>query len=265
MRQPGKCAGTQGRTMPLLAQLIPPHRHHVVVFGGMLGELLGKQRSSPLETINDINRMTTNYYLTIKYDVEALIERLISCPYSHFFFKEAKKLLADGRGSSLDLAEAYGLVANQSMGNGDPTVKGVRWSLSYKGANQTRRWERIDDTLRLVSRRLRRVQILDGWPWERVLDKFDSKDTFFSCDPPFHPSTLLSQTALYKYRMTNADHERLLIRLHQLQGSWMLFGYECDLYRHYLAGNEPVRVMQSVSISTATIKPIREKCVWFKY
>lgn len=262
-RLPGKCAGTQARTMPIVEQLLPPHRHHVVVFGCMLGELLGKDKPSLLETVNDLNRYTTNFYLTLKYDVEALIERLMGDPYSQPFFRAAKEQLARGEGSSLDLAEAYALVANQSFGNADPTVRGVSWGISYRSVKNTRRWEHIDRALRLVAHRLRCVQILDAWPWEKVLDRFDGKDVLFTVDPPYHPDTLRSQTKMYRHTMTAADHERLLIRLHELKASWMLFGYDCELYRHYLP--EPLRLDQPVSISSAKKKPRCEKCIWVRY
>jgi DNA adenine methylase len=250
--------------MPLLEPLFPPHRHHVIPFGGMLGELLGKSRPSYLETINDINRLTVNYYITIKYDVEALIDRLMADPYSHAFFKAAKELLASGRGSSLDLAEAYALIANQSRGTADPTCKSIQWSLSYRANRIAYRWEHIERVLRAVSHRLRTVQIVDGWPWERVLEKFDAPDAFFSIDPPFLPATLRTQTPLYRHSLTAADHERLLISLHHLRGTWILFGYNSELYRHYV-GEPHLRLDQPVSISPAAKKPRCQKCIWFRY
>jgi len=64
--------------------------------------------------------------------------------------------------------------------------------------------------------------------------------------------------------MTAADHERLLIHLHRLKASWMLFGYDCELYRHYLS-MEPLRLIQPVSISPRDTKPRREKCIWIRY
>jgi DNA adenine methylase len=230
----------------------------------MLGELLAKSKPSYLETINDINRLTVNFYLTLKHDVEALIARLMQDPYSHWFFQRCKELLVSGQGSSLDLAEAYALVANQSRGNADPTCKNLQWSLSYKVNKISHRWEHIDHILRVVSQRLRTVQILDGWPWERVLKEFDSADTFFSCDPPYLPETLRSQTPMYRHMMTATDHERLLIALHGLKASWMLFGYESELYRHYL-GEPDLRLDQPICISPAISKPRCEKCIWIRY
>jgi DNA adenine methylase len=252
------------RTIPQLEPLFPPHRHHVIPFGGMLGELLGKSKPSYLETVNDINRMTVNYYLTLKYDVEGLIARLVDDPYSQAFFQAAKQLLASGRGDSLDLAEAYALVANQSRGNADPTCKSLQWSLAYTSNKTTYRWQHIAPILRAVSGRLRRVQILDGWPWERVLEMFDSPETLFTCDPPFLPETLRSQTPMYRHRMTASDHERLLITLDGLKASWMLLGYDSKLYRHYV-GQPDIRLDQPVCISAATEKPRCEKCIWIRY
>jgi len=264
-RLPGKCAGTQARTMPIIEQLMPPHRHHVIPFGGMLGELLGKDKPSLLETVNDRNRLAVNFYMTLKYDVDALIDRLMADPYSQSFFRAAKELLASGNGSSLDLAEAYALVANQSRGNADPTTPGISWSVNYKAAKNTRRWEHIDRTLRIVSQRLRPVQILDAWPWEKVLECYGKhKDVLLTIDPPYHPDTLRSETKMYRHTMTSADHERLLIRLHQLKAAWMLFGYDNELYRHYLP--EPaLRLDQPISISAAAKKPRCEKCIWVRY
>ncbi len=261
---PVKYPGSHMLPIRMLEPYFPFHRHHVSVYGGSSAEILGKRKASYLETYNDLSFLAVNFFLHLRYHLDELVDRINRLPFSKYFFELAKKTLRSTKSTPLDLAEAFVLVGNQSRGNADPAAKNVSWALNYKAHKNTTKWQKLPSILTTVSERFKKVQ-LTNWSWEQVLEVFDSKETFFTVDPPFFPSTLASTTPLYRHIMTEKDHERLLIKLHAVKGSWILFGYDNPLYQKYLAGNKPFVMERTCNISRSSVRPVRHECAWFKY
>ncbi len=74
-----------------------------------------------------------------------------------------------------------------------------------------------------------------------------SSDTLVYCDPPYLMSTRSSHRRIYRYEMTEKDHERLLeIITHLTHPMVMISGYWSKLYANALAG------WRSISFTTRT-------------
>ena len=65
----------------------------------------------------------------------------------------------------------------------------------------------------------------------------DSKQTLHYCDPPYPHSTRGNTSVRYGYNhdFSDADHIDLAVFLKTLEGSVMISGYDCDLYKELYA------------------------------
>lgn len=74
----------------------------------------------------------------------------------------------------------------------------------------------------------------DALTW---LKKFRPEgDEFIYCDPPYLRGTRIGAAPIYRYELTDSDHERLLIRLIALRCSIAISGYASAMYSRILAG-----------------------------
>jgi site-specific DNA-adenine methylase len=248
----GKYPGSKARLFPTVWELVPPHRHHVVLFGGIGAELCAKPVASFLETVID------------KKDDERIIKELEHHMFSEADFFEQCHLLRSDEPDKFKRAVAFFLVAMQSRGMHDPTCPVYQtWSLSMKSHRNTQCWVRIRERLAAVARRFREVQLPDsGRDWSWAVDKCDSEETVFTADPPYMLDTVNSETRLYTYTMTDAEHEFLLLRLRKIKGFAMVFHYDHPLYRTLLADWNLLPFPQVVSMSPKNKRPVRDTLVW---
>lgn len=72
--------------------------------------------------------------------------------------------------------------------------------------------------------------LYDGW--QRVLERFDTPETFFYFDPPYVLGTRSGKA--YDYGLSDADHEKLVIKCLSVRGKVLLSGYENGLYKPLL-------------------------------
>ena len=59
--------------------------------------------------------------------------------------------------------------------------------------------------------------------WRQIIDAYDTQETVFYCDPPYHPST--RHRGGYAHELTAQDHEDLVQRLLSIRGTALLSGY----------------------------------------
>jgi len=94
----------------------------------------------------------------------------------------------------------------------------------------------IDEQLPQIIDRLRTVQIMCR-PAVEVIQKWDSKDTLYYCDPPYvHSTRNKSSQAVYAYEMTEEDHHHQAQRLRTCQCKVILSGYPSMLYSQLYHG-----------------------------
>ena len=89
------------------------------------------------------------------------------------------------------------------------------------------RWFGAVDALPEIAARLLRVQI-ENRPAIDVIKLYDSRSTFFYCDPPYVHVTRGDSKA-YGHEMTNEQHAELAHILNSVKGKVALSNYDCDL------------------------------------
>jgi site-specific DNA-adenine methylase len=72
--------------------------------------------------------------------------------------------------------------------------------------------------------------------WRQTLSHFDSADTFFYLDPPYHPSCRKTQAGGdYAHEMTVKDHADMIDMLLDLEAMVILSGYDNEEYKRLVA------------------------------
>jgi DNA adenine methylase len=127
-------------------------------------------------------------------------------------------------------------------------------------AGAVSRWLGSHDDLAAIAQRLLRVQI-EHAPAVEVIERYDSAETLFYCDPPYVHDTRGDSKA-YAHEMTDADHRQLAAVLHRVEGKVALSGYHGPLYEK-LYGNwfqteAPEKLCHSV-------KQFRREVLWTNY
>ena len=73
-----------------------------------------------------------------------------------------------------------------------------------------------------------RVQI-EHDDFRKIIERYDTPETFFYLDPPYVHST--RKQGEYRYEMTDEDHCQLVDMLLSIKGKAMLSGYQNEIYK----------------------------------
>ncbi len=96
-----------------------------------------------------------------------------------------------------------------------------------------------------------------------VIKKFDTKETLHYLDPPYVAETR-KEPKLYKYEMTDEQHEQLGQLLNQVKGKVILSGYDSPLYAKLYKGWRVDRRVQKLNCSRDKSQS-RTEVVWMNW
>jgi DNA adenine methylase len=214
-----------------LLPLLPKTKHFCDVFGGSAAVLINRE-PSPVETYNDIDSELVTFFRALRDQKDALIEAIGLTPFSR---EELSRACSEPttRLSDLERARRFFVRARQVRTGLAQTASAGRWAhcllTSRAGmAGAVSRWLGSIEDLAAIAQRLLRVQI-ENAPALEVIERYDSPDTLFYCDPPYVHETRGDKNA-YAYEMTDKDHRKLAEALHQVKGKVALSGYHGFLY-----------------------------------
>jgi len=127
-------------------------------------------------------------------------------------------------------------------------------------AGAVSRWLGSVEDLPAIAQRLLRVQI-EHAPAIEVIQRYDSPETLFYCDPPYIHSSRGDSNA-YAYEMTDNEHRELAEVLRNIKGKVALSGYRGDimdkLYRDWTRIEAPAKLCHST-------KTPRQEVLWVNY
>lgn len=236
MNSPIRWYGGKGHLTKHLLKHVPPHTTYVEPFGGGASLLFVKEPSK-VEVYNDIDSLLVNFFRVLKKHSGEFMRQAHLTLYSREEHKDAKGIL-DGDVSGLEdgnieAAVAFYILCRQSM-SGD--LQGG-WSYGVK-TNCANSWVSAIQKLPDIVYRLRQVQIEHDTAF-KVIERYDTEDTFFYLDPPYYKYARGSRNphargsrrrALYRYELKPKEHEILLKGLQKARGMILLSGYHCDVY-----------------------------------
>jgi DNA adenine methylase len=217
-----------------LSEKIPEHVCYVEPFCGA-GHLLFDKRHSAVEVLNDIDNHLVNFFRVIQVPEkrQALIDRLAFMPYSRSIWREVRTRWKQGDIPHDEIEQAAEwFYLNRTTFSGDQRLGGFACP-SITGRNPAQSYFNAIDGLEAVAQRLRGVT-LECLDFQEVIQRYDSPDTLFYCDPPY-----LDADKYYRDYFSLEDHRKLSEILHSIQAKAMISHYECATYNElYMCWNK---------------------------
>lgn len=249
-RPPLRYFGGKWRIAKWLLQHYPIHRGYCTPYGGGWCESFQKPRSGHLEVYNDLNAHNINFFTQLKENPHELIAQIEKTPRDWQQFEISKQSCDD----PVEWAKRYYIYCHLSvMAGGGKLSSGTSESrLALRSVT--------DDThLWAASHRLQGV-IIEQLDAVECIAKYDSKDTFFYCDPGYPKSSLATGNRTWYLHHTNTEgHIALAETLHQIKGSAIVSGYDCPLYQKLFNGWEKI---EYETVNMRRSKAI--ECIWIK-
>ncbi len=253
-----------------LLPLLPETPHFCEPFGGS-GAVLINRKPSPVETYNDIDGELVNFFRVLRDQKEVLIEAIGLTPFSREELRIAVNSSENGI-SDLERARRFFVRARQVRTGLAQTASEGRWAhcklTSRAGmAGAVSRWLGSVEGLSEITQRLLRVQI-ENAPAIDVIQRYDSVETLFYCDPPYvHESR--SDTNAYKFEMSDDDHRKLAEVLNNVKGKVALSGYHSklmnELYGEWNFIESPSKKAHSTNTRADSAKQNRTEILWINY
>jgi DNA adenine methylase len=246
-----------------LLPLLPKTTHYCEPFGGSAAVLINRE-PSPVETYNDVHGEVVNFFRVLREQGEVLTKAIGLTPFSREEFERAISEPADGL-SDLERARRFYILARQVRTGLAQKASSGRWAhcklTSRAGmAGAVSRWLGAVEDLPLIAQRLLRVQI-EHAPAIEVIQRYDSEETLFYCDPPY-PHASRTDVNAYANEMTDGQHRELAEVLHQVKGKVALSSYHCalndELYGDWQRVESDEKMIHSV-------KKARTEVLWVNY
>ena len=246
-----------------LLPLLPKATHYCEPFAGS-GAVLLNREPSPVETYNDIDGEVVNFFRVLRDRQEELIKSIGLTPFSREELRSAAEEPIDNL-SELERARRFFVRARQVRTGLAQTASAGRWAhcklTSRAGmAGAVSRWLGSVEGLSEIVQRLLRVQI-ENAPAIEVIQRYDSEETLFYCDPPY-PHTSRGDSHAYGYEMTDNDHRKLAEVLMNVKGKVALSGYHCELLDNLYKG---WNYTESTPKQCLSVKQYRTEVLWTNY
>ena len=229
MKPPITYYGGKQKMLKHILPLIPPHRiYNEPFFGG--GAVFWAKEPAYIEFINDINGEVVNFYRVLKTDFPAFKRELDGTLHSELQHREARAIYRSPEGHTpVRRAWAFWVLCHESMFN----IAGNTWKLSLRGDRPARdsllikrSKENLTDA---YADRLEQASIFSSDAVDIIL-KTDNPDAFHYVDPPYFNSDM----GHYK-GYTEVDYRRLLDRLTEVKGRFLLSSYPSEVLTEYTA------------------------------
>lgn len=185
------------------------------MFGGAAHVLLQKQLST-IEIYNDINNDLVNLFCIARDKPEELIRRLETLLYSRTLYKRWLKDWEQGNKGKSDIERAvrYFYLQNLCFSG----WFGSTFSTS-KEQNSAKTFHTKVNKLNAFSERFKTV-VIENLDYKEIINKYDSPDTLFYCDPPY-----IDVSDYYSTEWTFNDHKELADCLNLVHGKVILSYY----------------------------------------
>ena len=209
----------------------PTHKVYVEPFGGTAHVLCKKEPSdSTLEVYNDLNEDMVNLFRVLQDEskTEKLLFLLRFTPHSREWFCDLRdcKYLPPGIDESLCQAYRTIVLMKQSFA-GNWMNRKASWAFDKKKASVNKSFFRMPEKLQKLIDRIRRVQI-DGLDFRKIIERYDSPDTLFYCDPPYY-----EKEHYYEGKFSKADHQDLAELLNNIKGKAVLSYYDFPMIKEW--------------------------------
>lgn len=247
----------------LIVELIPEHEIYVEPFAGAGHVFFTKERSR-VEVLNDANSKIANLFYCVAFHSSEFWSKFRWLVYSRAIRRKLTEKLKGKRVELGDVDSAVGGLFLMNSGFGGTPYSGFGYGV--KGGGEAKSLKNAMLRLRSIHKRLLGNVFIECLDFEDVMKKWDSEKTFFYCDPPYYGVEHYYDTPFRK-----EDHLRLLNRLKQVKGKWILSDYHNELYDAELKGFPYVEINVHKPSYGITVnskhktKPRATEVLWFNY
>lgn len=170
---------------PWIISHFPDHECYVEPFGGSAAVLFNKPRST-IEVYNDVYGRVVNYFEVCRDHGDELREWLEMTPYSRELYEEYVSDLENGDEPSDEVARAGRFFYLQTTSFSAKPKGGFRINTTARSPadETTHKYEKSKDQVTRVAERFQEI-IIENLDFSEVIEKYDSSDCLFYCDPPY--------------------------------------------------------------------------------
>lgn len=210
----GYCGGKRllaKRICPLIDAI--PHTSYVEPFCGMGGVFFRRQRRPRSEVINDLNLDVATFFRVARRHPEALLTELEYQVTSRSDFDRLRKASAT---SLTDIERAARFFYLQRCAFGGRVTEqafGVRRG-GHAGLFCA---SKASEFISMLHKRLAKV-VVEALPYQDIITRYDTSDTLFYLDPPYHGSEQLYGKGMFE----RGDYARLAEQLAAIRGRFIL-------------------------------------------
>lgn len=223
MKTPITYYGGKQSLVKHLLPLIPSHKIYCEPFFGG-GALLFAKEPSEVEVINDINSEVVNFFKVAKTNFSELQKEVIGTPHSREAYSRAKAVYQwTDMFSEVKRAWAFWVLTNQGFAGSVDS-----WGFGKENSKEKALANKRNNFLEHYAKRLDAVQI-ENHDAIKVIERCDTKDTFFYCDPPYINSDMGHYS---DYNET--DYRNLLDCLVKVKGKFLLSSYPNKILSEYI-------------------------------
>lgn len=209
MKSPLPYIGGKSRVAKSLIEQFAPHRTYIELFGGA-GHVLCAKEPSPVEVYNDLENDVTNFFRVCQFHYEELIRYFRFALVSRTWFQILKKT---DPATLTDIQRAFRTLYLQKNSFGGRVVSQTYHY--FRAVKPNFNPDTIASQIENLHKRLARVQI-ESLPYLQVIEKYDSKEALFFCDPPYF------RKPLYVYNFELSDYLELAKHLASLKGKFLM-------------------------------------------
>ena len=215
--------GGKQMMLPQILPKIPIHRIYVEPFFGGGAVFWGKPPSEA-EIVNDLNNNLITFYKVLKYDFDALKEKIDETFHSRAQHKLADLIYEGTPSDDLKTAWAVWVQTNMSFGS----MIGAGFGYDRNGKCPLKLFNKKEAITSAYRDRLKKTTIESNDVF-KVIKAYDSPDSFFYFDPPY-----VSANQGHYSGYTEADFHKLLEACSNLQGKFLLSTYPETLLFEYI-------------------------------
>ena len=202
--------------------------HLVDLFAGSMCVSLN-YKGRCIKTANEINTDVTNFFEVLRDHEQELIFKLNLTPVSEVEYtncwKPSRCKIESARRFYVRVRQSFYGLGAQRKNKGWHMAKS---QVNAQGGETVSKWNNAIPKLHGVAKVIRNNFQIVNRSYDECIDKTDTENTFFYCDPPY-PLECRNSTNDYKYEFTDDDHRALAERLHHIQGKAMISSYDCPL------------------------------------
>lgn len=255
MKSPLKRYGGKYHFLKHLLPRIPEHKCYVEVFCGA-AHLYFAKTPAKVNVLNDIDSDIANFFRVLqdKTTYDKFMHKLKHTPYSRELYELSYQSYKMEIGS-VDKALHWFTILHQSFGS-----KVIRRGFSRSSkCSSAKSFKNLYNTIEKCVDVLKNA-VIENVDWKECIRLYDTPNTFFYLDPPYVHSTR-TDIREYKHEMINEQHQSLVDTLQNIQGKYLLSGFENKIY-------EPLPNIEHFAHRSNTGQAgerQRTECLWSNY